>query len=189
MIKHFAIIDEKGAVISVCGGDKSYFADEIKGRHTVDLSSKLSLSGEGVYYYDFKDETIKHTLPPSPFCVFNYDTVMWEDKRSTDELKLQKWSQLKLERDTFEFGGFTYNGNVYDSDQVSQARILTAVASGLTQSWTTADNSVIELTTDEVQALANSMQAHISEAHELGRIAREAINAAQTIEEIEAVTL
>ena len=189
MIKHFAIIDEKGAVISVCGGDKSYFADEIKGRHTVDLSSPLSLSGEGVYYYDFKEEKIKHTLPPSPNYEFNYEAYVWEYKRSTDELKLQKWSQLKIDRDAFEFGGFTYAGNVYDSDQVSQARILTAVASGLTQSWTTADNSVIELTTDEVQALANSMQAHISEAHELGRIAREAINAAQTIEEIEAVTL
>lgn len=126
---------------------------------------------------------------PSPNHTFDYTTKGWIDERSIDTAEDHHWQKIKAQRDAFEFGGFTYAGNVYDSDQVSQARILVAAASGLPQSWTTADNSVIELTTEEIQALANSMQAHISEAHELGRIARESINAAQTIEEIEAVTL
>ena len=126
---------------------------------------------------------------PTAHHTFNYETKLWIDERSIDTAKDHHWQKIKTQRDTFEFGGFAYDGNVYDSDQVSQARILVAAASGLPQSWTTADNSVIELTTEEIQALANSMQTHISEAHELGRIAREAINAAQSIEEIEAVTL
>lgn len=188
MSNNYAIVSEAGEMLFSFSGDPKFFVNEIKDNIVVSLLAPMPYSNSHIYVYDFNFMRFD-SIPKEVGHVYDYANKIWVDGRSLEEVRIAKWESIKALRDMLEFGGFSYAGNVYDSDQVSQARILVAAASGLPQSWTTTDNSVIELTTDEVQALANSMQAHISEAHELGRVAREAINAAQTIEEIEAVTL
>lgn len=127
--------------------------------------------------------------PPSMHHIFDYDTKQWIDPRTLDEIKVQKWTEIKKQRDQLEFGGFEFEGNVYDSDQVSQGRIMGAVLAGVDQVWTLADNTAVELSASQLQQLYATLQAHISSVHERGRITRIAIESAETVEEVEAIQL
>ena len=126
---------------------------------------------------------------PSQHHTFDYTTKQWIDPRSLDEIKAQKWAEIKSQRDQLEFGGFAFEGNVYDSDQVSQGRIMGAALAGVDQVWTTVANSTVTLTGTELLEMYQALQAHIASVHERGRVAREAINAAETKEEVEAIQL
>jgi len=127
--------------------------------------------------------------PPTPYHIFNYDLKDWVDPRTLDEIKAQKWAEIKSGRDSLEFGGFVFEGDVYDSDQVSQGRIMGAAVAGVDQVWTLADNTTVELSASQLQQLYAALQAHIASVHERGRIARQLIFDAETIEQVEAVQL
>ena len=139
----------------------------------------MHLGGEWVY------------LPPSPGIgfVFDYVSRMWIDTRTIDDVRAARWSIIKIQRDQLEFGGFEYKGNVYDSDQVSQSRIMGAAVAGIDQVWTLADNTTVELSASQLQQLYAALQAHIASVHERGRIARQLIYEAETKEEVEAIQL
>ena len=130
-----------------------------------------------------------HAMPekPSQHHTFDYFSKSWSDMRSLDEVKAYKWEQLKQQRNVLEFGGFEFEGNIYDSDQVSQARIMGAVMAQVDQVWTLANNTTVDLTASQLMQLYQALQVHIASAHERGRIAREAIQAATTKEQIEAI--
>lgn len=120
---------------------------------------------------------------------FDYTTKQWLDTRTLDDLKAQKWSEIKSQRDQLEFGSFNFDGNIYDSDQVSQSRIIGAAIAGVDQVWTLADNTTVELSASQLQQLYATLQAHIASVHERGRIARQLIFDAETKEQVEAVRL
>lgn len=126
---------------------------------------------------------------PSPYHIFNYDLKDWIDPRTLDEIKAQEWAEIKAMRDSLEFGGFEFEGNIYDSNQVSQGRIMGAAAAGLDQVWTLADNTTVELSAPQLQQLYAALQAHIASVHERGRIARQLIFEAETKEQVESVNL
>lgn len=127
--------------------------------------------------------------PPSPHHTFDYTTKQWIDPRTLDEIKAQKWAEIKSERDRLEFGGFEFDGGIYDSDQVSQGRIVGAAAAGMDQVWTLADNTTTYLTANELVQLYQALQMHIAITHQRGRVAREAIVSATTKDDVDAVTL
>jgi len=135
----------------------------------------------------YQDGWLEMPAQPSPHHTFDYTTKQWIDPRSIDEIKAQKWAELKSQRNQLEFGGFEFDGNIYDSDQVSQGRIMGAAAAEVDQTWTLADNSTVELTAQQLKELYAALQAHIAGVHERGRIARQKIETALTYEEIEAV--
>lgn len=124
---------------------------------------------------------------PSKYHTFDYAIKEWVDLRTLDEIKAQKWAEIKSERDRIEFGGFEFDGDIYDSDQVSQGRILGAASAGLSQVWTLANNSTRLLTASQLQQLYATLQMHIAAAHERGRIARQLIYEATSKEQIKAV--
>lgn len=126
---------------------------------------------------------------PSENHIYDYDLRVWIDPRTIDEIKAQKWAEIKFERDQLEFSGFEFEGNVYDSDQVSQGRIMGAAIAGVDQVWTLADNTTVELSASQLHQLYATLQAHIASAHERGRIARQLILDAQTKEQVEAIQL
>ena len=141
-------------------------------------------------YFDVKSKKfVSIGDPPTHNHTFDYTIKQWIDPRSLDEIKAQKWAEIKSERDRLEFGGFTFEGNIYDSDQVSQGRIMGAVSAGVDQTWTLADNTTVSLTASQLQQLYAALQAHIASVHERGRIARQLIFDAETKEEVEAVQL
>lgn len=141
-------------------------------------------------YYDYADQTLKPKGPrPRDDSLFDFNKKSWIDPRSLEQVKEDKWNQLKKERNFLEFSTFTYNDNVYDSDQVSQGRIMGAALAGVDQVWTTADNSIVSLTGAELLELYQALQAHVASVHERSRIARLAVEEATTKEEVESISL
>lgn len=130
-------------------------------------------------------------IPPQPSShhIFDYGLKDWIDTRTLDEIKAQKWDEIKSQRDQLEFGGFEFEGYIYDSDQVSQGRIMGAASAGIGQTWTLADNTTVALTASQLQQLYTALQTHIASVHERGRIARQLIYEAETREEVEAIQL
>ncbi|HFX6391017.1 DUF4376 domain-containing protein [Acinetobacter baumannii] len=124
---------------------------------------------------------------PSPYHIFDYETKKWVDNRSLEDVKRHKWEQIKKIRDQYEFGGFEFENKLYDSDHNSQLRIATAALLGVSVEWTLKDNSVVNLSPDQLIDLKTALAVHINNIHERGRIARQKIETALTYEEIEAV--
>jgi len=127
--------------------------------------------------------------PPSPHHTFDYSIKQWIDPRTLDEIKDQKWTEIKSGRDQLEFGGFEFEGGIYDSDMKSQGRISAAASLGAPVEWTLQDNSTIWLSSADLQGLVQALAQHVTSVHERGRVARQLIYDAETIEQVEAVTL
>ncbi len=140
-------------------------------------------------YYDFGLSDFVALDKPAGYMVFDYVAKQWSDSRTLDEIKAQKWAEIKSQRDRLGFGGFAFEGNVYDSDQVSQGRIMGAAVAGIDQVWTLADNTTVELSAPQLQQLYAALQAHIASVHERGRITRQLILDAETKEQVEAIQL
>lgn len=142
------------------------------------------------YTYFYKDNdwyTIGER--PTEFHIMDKVNRQWIDPRTIDHFRAVKWEAIKVERDALEFGGFEFEGGVYDSDQVSQGRIMGAAVAGVDQVWTLADNTTVALSALQLQQLYAALQARIASVHESGRIARQLIFEAETKEEVEAIEL
>lgn len=137
----------------------------------------------------YENEWVDMPAQPSANHIFDYDLKQWVDPRTIEQVKEQKWSEIKSLRDQIEFGGFEFEGNIYDSDQVSQGRIMGAASAQVDQIWTLANNEMVELTAIQLSQLYQTLQAHIATIHERGRIARQLIYEAATIEQVEEITL
>ena len=158
--------------------DQAYFVDDPD--HAIDRTD----------YFDSNMQAfVSIGDAPTDNHKFDYSFKQWIDTRTLDEIKVQKWAEIKSQRDQLEFGGFEFEGNIYDSDQVSQGRIMGATIAGVDQVWTLADNTTVSLTASQSQQLYAALQAHISSVHERGRIARHLIYEGETKEEVEAIQL
>lgn len=134
---------------------------------------------------------------PSPFHKFDYLTQSWVDPRSLDELKEFQWSLIKEKRMEVEYGGFTWNNHLFDSDLVSQSKIQGAVQLALISAssstpysveWTLKDNTVIEMSADDILAAGIALATHLLYCHNLSRLLRENIFNATTREEVLSVS-
>ncbi|MDA3493228.1 DUF4376 domain-containing protein [Acinetobacter pittii] len=133
-------------------------------------------------------EWVNIPAKPSPYHFFDYEIKKWVDNRSLEEVKRHKWELIKQQRDLYEFGGFEFENNLFDSDANSQLRIATAALIGVKVEWTLKDNTIVELDPEQLIGLKNALALHISNVHERGRIARSKIELSSTIDEIESIT-
>ena len=186
MIESAVTVDLTGKILKVFKGASSAFiqANTSDG----DVIIHTDTPENRADYWDFNlDQFVSIGNPPTPNHTFDYVIKEWVDLRTLDEIKAQRWTGIKSERDRIEFGGFEFDGDIYDSDQVSQGRILGAVLAGLPQIWTLANNTTVSLSAEQLKSLYAALQMHVAVAHERGGIAREAIQAATTKEQIEAI--
>lgn len=148
-------------------------------------------------FYVHDGELIAKPARPSPEHTWDYASQAWIDARSLDEVKAQRWAQIKAQRDAIEFGGFTWDGDDFDSDVASQARIMGAVQMATLAAmvdqpfsidWTLATNSVRTLDGGDMAAVGLTLGAHVAQQHETGRSLRAAIEACTTAGEVEAIS-
>lgn len=177
-----AIVSSNGKLLKVISGNlESIELNTPEGCQAVEDPPELNM------YY--QDGWVVMPAQPTSYHIFNYDLKDWIDPRTLDEIKAQKWTEIKSQRDQLEFGGFEFKGGIYDSDQVSQGRIMGAAAASIDQVWTLADNTTVELSASQLQQLYAALQAHIASVHERGRIARQLIHEAETKDQVEAINL
>ena len=143
--------------------------------------------------YVLDGELVDKPPQPSKEHYFDYPSKTWVDPRSLEDHKTAHWTLIKAARNEAEFGGFTWDGSVFDSDQVSQARIQGAVLLATSNpdfvvDWTLADNTVRSLTADDLIAISQALGEHISLQHTRARNARALLDQATTLSEVQAVS-
>lgn len=116
-------------------------------------------------------------------------------EKTLDEIKEAKKAALKAERDQKEVQPIEYNGNSFDYDDKARDRINAAIialdmaGAETTLQWTTADNTNATVTAQDLRNIIAAVAMRSNTLHEQYRVAKEAVNAAETKEEVEAVTL
>lgn len=143
-------------------------------------------------FYVFDDAVIKMPVKPSDNHKFNYTLKQWEDPRTLDDLKAEKWRNIKANRDSHEYGGFTWDGSVFDSDATSQQRIagalqLAQLSTTFTIDWTLADNSIRTLDAQEMGYVALALGSHVSEVFSHAQELRAQIEETSSIEQLETI--
>jgi hypothetical protein len=120
-------------------------------------------------------------------------------ERTLDEVKADKVQRLKAERDAREVEPITYNGNSYDYDDKARERINAAIIALDVQTaqakavasldWTTADNADVSVTADDLRCVIASVAQRSNALHVAYRKAKDKVEAATTVAEVEAVIL
>ena len=109
--------------------------------------------------------------------------------------KSAKIAELKAERDTREVEPITYNGNRYDYDDKARERINAAIIALDVQGadasidWTTADNADVKVTANDLRMVIAMIAQRSNALHVAYRAAKDKVEAATTVTEIEAITL
>lgn len=113
--------------------------------------------------------------------------------------KPAKIAELKAERDSREVELIEYGGNLYDYDDKARERINAAIIALDVQTaqakavasidWTTADNQDIQVVADDLRAVVASVARRSNALHIAYREAKDKVEAATTVAEIEAITL
>ena len=131
---------------------------------------------------------------PSECHVWNWTSRSWvfSDAALTQE-KERRRAEITRLRDAEERGGFPAFGKVFDSDPTSVQRISMAAQAaqlapaGFSIEWTCQDNSIITLSRDQLIQMPLIMAQASNALHEKARTLKAQIDAATSIEEVEAV--
>lgn len=111
------------------------------------------------------------------------------------DAKTAKIAELKAERDAREVEPITYNGNSYDYDDKARERINAAIialdvqGAGISIDWTTADNTDVKVTAQDLRRVIAVVAQRSNALHVAYRAAKDKVEAATTVAEVEAITL
>ena len=105
-----------------------------------------------------------------------------------EEVQATKLSELKSTRDTLETEPIEYNGNRYDYDDKARDRINAAItALDITEGsieWTTADNTNVTVTAQDLRNIIAAVAIRSNELHVMYRNLKEQVLACTTDEEV-----
>lgn len=178
--------DNTGRITAVLSGGGSFSEGNV-----LEVSDPVSIGADT--HYVQKGRLI--AIPPRPSINHSFDYALkeWVDLRTLDERKAEKWEEIKAAREAAEFGGFTWDGSTFDSDELSQQRIAGAVQfanlnpTGFVIDWTLADNTVRTLNAQEMTAVGVAMGQHVNAQHAKARLLRQQIEAATTEAELDVI--
>lgn len=115
-----------------------------------------------------------------------------------DEARTRRWALIKLQREEFIARPIDLAGvGKFDADPKSAENIKGAVQLAILAQaagqpwqvdWTMFDNSVRSLTAGEVIALGQALGQRVDQAHQTARTLRAAIEAAQTVAQLEVIS-
>lgn len=143
-------------------------------------------------HYVDQEVVVPMGAKPSKHHEFDYVTKTWIDPRTLADHKSQRMSVLKLARDTHINGGFAWSGSTFDSDPVSQTRLLglkvKAQADANTlEMWRLQDNTWRQLTAGNVLAVWDAFETHLRTAFQTFAGLEAQVISATTVAEVEAV--
>lgn len=142
------------------------------------------------------DVWVERAPRPSDFHVWNALTMQWVNTESLSSARDRAWSRLKAERDAREFAAVTWAGVTFDADLQSQFRIRSAALDALraylageaySETWTLADNNTRVMSAVDMIALSNTIRLRSSLIHANARSLRALVDAADTVEECDAI--
>lgn len=150
-------------------------------------------------HYVDQGQAVAFPARPSQDHVFDYGSKTWIDPRSFDDLKAEKWGQMKAARMTAITAPLVTPYGTFDADPESADNIIRtaqlmqteaqslAPGSTPTDDFTLADNSVVNLTAAEMVNVALLLASQIKAAFSRGREVRVAIDSATTTAELNSI--
>lgn len=121
------------------------------------------------------------------------------EEESLESVKEHKILTLKIQRDNLEVEPIAYNGHSFDYDDKARDRINAAIIALDVQSknaetmasidWTTADNADVKVTADDLRMVIAMIAQRSNALHVAYREAKDKVEQATTVAEVEAVTL
>lgn len=121
-------------------------------------------------------------------------TVMREEE-PIENVKQRKILMLKRQRDAAEVEPIEYGGHLYDYDNKARDRIAAAIIAldvqgkGAKISWTTADNDDAVVTAQDLRMIIASVAARSNKLHTAYRTAKAQVEAAQSKDEIDTISI
>ena len=110
---------------------------------------------------------------------------------SLEETKANKIALMKAERDNEEVKPIVYNGNLFDYDSKARDRINAAIialdVSKGQIAWTTADNTEVMVTADDLRGVIAAVALRSNELHVKYRQLKEQVEACTTKEALEKI--
>ena len=128
---------------------------------------------------------------PDPSYMWNPLSLEWvaPNAEPLDDLKTEKWNQIKLFRNIIEFGGFSWKNQIFDSGQLSLIRLGTTVQSAIISkitsspfsiNWTLKNNSVITCSADDILAINDALLNHVNQCHQHSKSLRTRLDEAKS---------
>lgn len=147
----------------------------------------------GVYFEDINGTLEIQPHQPAPHNIFNWHTKQWEDPRTVQELKRNKWRDIKEAREAAINAVLITPYGMFDSDAKSRATITGAVLmaslySEFSIDWTLADNTLRTLNAQEMISVGMYLSSHTSLNYQKGRRLRIELEAALTIKEVASIS-
>lgn len=118
-----------------------------------------------------------------------------EAEEPLDNVRAHKIFELKAERDNKEVEPIACDGHLYDYDSKARDRIAAAIIAldvmGPKASivWTTADNQDIQVTANDLRMVIAMVSQRSNALHVAYRTAKDKVEAATTVADVEAITL
>ena len=133
--------------------------------------------------------TSAHTM--KELGAFPAGAVFTAPAKTIDELKQAKINELKTIRDNEEVKPIAYNGNLFDFDEKARDRINSALIAlsitGQSIEWTTADNTNVTVTADNLCGVIAAVVVRSNELHVKYRQLKEQVEACTTKEQLEKI--
>jgi hypothetical protein len=161
-------------------------------------AKEATLNGHGYYTYDVPPKPVVNPATHEvygPTLAFDGESVTasWlVVEKSLESIKEAKLAELAAARYAQETGGLVVNGATIRTDRESQALITGAALKAMQDEayvckWKT-ESGFVELTAPQILAVADAVRAHVQSCfdHEADLVAL--IDAAETGEEVEAIT-
>ena len=168
------IVEKDGEKIAIAVHDSQQAYCEINGKvlkYPVDLFENIIDSIDTLLAKKAEREA-----PPAP---------------TIDELKAQKLTKFKTIRDAEEVKPIAYNGNLFDFDEKARDRINSAIIAlsitGRSIEWTTADNTNVTVTADDLRGVIAAVAVRSNELHVKYRQLKEQVEACTTKKELEKI--
>ena len=185
-----------GDIFTIEQYDEAYkFVSENTGTTIQEVESKLEdvtktrqvekTDSEGNPYFEEENYTEQELV--------RYYQIVELPKPTLDELKSKKRTEINQARDAAEQGGFEYLGKTFDSDQVSCIRMSSAAQAmqyaqdDVTITWTTQDNSTIDLNKAQLMGLVVALAQHSNECHQKATALKAQIMACESQEELDKI--
>lgn len=121
-------------------------------------------------------------------------TVTHEEE-PIESIRARKIMELKRQRDVAEVEPIEYGGHLYDYDSKARDRIAAAIIAldvqgeGAKISWTTADNEDAEVTAQDLRMIIAAVAVRSNALHTAYRAAKAKVEAAQSKDEIDTISI
>lgn len=140
-----------------------------------------------------------HDIPeqPEPYCVWDWKTKTWVDRRTFDALKVDAWERIKSSRTAALSEPLITPFGVFDADAAGQESItrgvllannLAALGYPAAINFTLHDNTVKVLSGSAMVQVGLLLGLRVQQIRNIGTALREQINAATTAQALDAIT-